>query len=48
MLTLRQAIFNVDGRDKDVTANFKPFLAFKRNGLDLSVEFAVKPGNKRN
>jgi len=46
VLTLRQAIFNVDGRDKDVTANFKPFLAFKRNGLDLSVEFAVKPATK--
>jgi len=46
VLTLRQAIFNVNGQDKDVTQNFTPFLAFKRNGLDLSVEFAVRPTTK--
>ena len=41
IMTLRSCIFDDAGKDRDVTLDFKPFLAFKRNGLDVTIEFFV-------
>lgn len=46
ILLLRKALFTDQGVDKDVTAPFKPFLSFKRNGLNLDVEFSARLGAK--
>lgn len=40
IVKLREALFESDGTtDKDVFATLKPFLAFKKNGLDLTFTF---------
>jgi hypothetical protein len=39
--TLRYALQTDDGRDRDVTEKFAPFLTYKRNGLDLTLRFAT-------
>ena len=41
VVQLRAAIFNDDGKDRDVLADFKPFQKFNRNGLDLKIDFAT-------
>lgn len=30
------------GKDRDVTADVKPFMAYKRNDLDLTIKFSTK------
>lgn len=43
IVVLRSALFEENGRDKDVTKDIaKSFMKFDRNGLDLSIEFATK------
>jgi hypothetical protein len=32
----------VAGKDRDVTATVKPFMNYKRNGLDLTIHFTTK------
>eukprot|EP00039_Didymoeca_costata_P001371 m.51902 g.51902 ORF g.51902 m.51902 type:complete len:294 (+) comp10762_c0_seq2:112-993(+) len=46
IMTLRAAIYDTNGKDKDVTKNVIPFLKYNRNELDLEIEFAVKPSSK--
>ena len=42
ILTLRSALFTESGRDKDVLADFPPFKAYARNGLNVELEFATR------
>ena len=43
ILKLRAAIFDANGRDKNVTAGLAPaFMKYEKNGLDLSIEFATQ------
>ena len=43
IVALRAAIFDENGKDKDVTKEIAPsFMKFDRNGLDVSIEFATK------
>ena len=43
ILKLRAAIFDNNGRDKNVTNGIAPaFMKYERNGLDLSIEFATQ------
>ena len=43
---LRSALIDENRKDRDVTADVKPFLSYKRNGLDLSIQFATKIATK--
>ena len=43
IVTLRSALFEENGKDKDVTKDIaKSFMKFDRNGLDVSIEFTTK------
>lgn len=42
IVTLRKAVYNDDGTDRDLTENMKPFMAFKKNGVDLEISFSCK------
>lgn len=43
ILTLREALFDKNGKDKDVTATIAPaFLKYDRNGVNLSICFETK------
>lgn len=43
IITLRAALFEENGKDKDVTKNIaKSFMKFDRNGIDVSIEFATR------
>lgn len=42
ILTLRAALFNDNGKDKNVTAGIAPFMQYNRNGLDLEIKFSSK------
>ena len=43
IMTLRAAIFEANGKDKDVTNGVAPlFMSFKKNGLDLTFQFSTK------
>jgi hypothetical protein len=43
ILTLREALFDAKGRNRDVTASIAPaFMKYDRKGLDCSIEFAPK------
>lgn len=46
IVTLRAALFDDQGKDKDVTVGFAPFMKYNRNDLDLEIEFAVRPEAK--
>merc|ERR1712086_790621 len=38
-LRLRNALFNDDGTDKDVSKDFEPFLTFKKGDLEANIVF---------
>jgi GNAT superfamily N-acetyltransferase len=43
IITLRQALFGANGRDKDVTSGIAPaFMKYERNGVSLEIEFSSK------
>ncbi len=43
IVILREAIFETDGKDKDVTKGIAPaFLKYDRNGLDCKISFQTK------
>ena len=43
VLTLRTALFESNGRDKDVTSSISPvFMKYNRNGLEVNIEFSPK------
>jgi hypothetical protein len=43
IVTLRRALFDDDGRDKDVTVGVAaPFLKYDRKGLDVMIGFSAK------
>lgn len=42
-MTLREALFDAKGRNRDVSAGIAPaFLKYDRKGLDCTIEFAPK------
>ena len=38
-LRLRNALFNDDGKDKDVVKDFAPFMTYKKEDLELKFAF---------
>lgn len=42
IVTLRKAVYNDDGTDRDLTENMAPFKVFKKNGADLELGFSCK------
>ena len=43
ILTLRAALFNEDGKDKDVTVGIAPaFFNYNKNGCNLEIRFTTK------
>jgi ribosomal protein S18 acetylase RimI-like enzyme len=42
ILTLRKALFDDMGKDKDVCAGLPAFMKYSRNGLDLDIKFKTK------
>ena len=41
IMLLREAIYDREGKDRDVLADFGPMAKYDRNGLDLVVQFAA-------
>ena len=41
LLVLRKALQTDEGKDKDVTQPFAPFMKYQRNGLDATLRFAT-------
>ena len=42
LIVLRGALFEADGKDKDVCAALGPFMKYDRNGLDVKISFAPR------
>ena len=42
LVTLRAAVFEPDGKDRNVCAPLAPFMKYDRNGLDCTIEFYSK------
>jgi len=47
IMLLREAIYDREGRDRDVLADFGPMAKYDRNGLDLNIEFAAAKALKK-
>lgn len=43
LVTLRRALRTPDGQDRDVLADFKSIAKYKKNGLDVELEFQPAP-----
>ena len=42
LVVLRGALFEADGKDKNVCATMGPFMKFDRKGLDVTIEFSPR------
>ena len=42
LVTLRAAVFEPDGKDRNVCAPLAPFMKYDRNGLDCTIDFYSK------
>ena len=42
IVMLRKAVFDDDGKDKDVTEGIMPFMCYDKQGLDMDISFSPK------